>query len=276
MAHAPLPQLGLEVLLQALVLYLLSRTIYEWVVQSVVARKPRGGWVLQALRLPGNAVHEVSHALGYLVFGYRVKRLELSIWDPAGRGVCQPGKAWSPVSLPWLATGAAAVLPLVAGAATLSLCAMALGFAFHSGHSDPGEWAVLQAWDTLRETYRALNFHQWQTWVFLYLALSIGAELAPSDTDIRRGLGPVLLAGLGVALSAAVLGHLRPDSPAWHGLSHALAAGLSQLSWVLGFGIMANLLALALSLPGALIVRAFRNLPLALALARRRAGRRRH
>jgi hypothetical protein len=272
MAHVPLPQLGLEVLLKALALYLISRTSYEWVVQSVAARRPRGGWLLQALRLPGNAVHEVSHGIGYLLFGYRVKRLELSAWDPAGRGVCQPGEPWSPVSLPWLATGAAAVLPLVAGAATLSLCADLLGFQLHNGHGAAGEWALLQTWDSLRETLRALDFHQWQTWLFLYLALSIGAELAPSDTDIRRGLGPVLVAGLGVALTAAVLGHLRPTSPAWHHVSYALTAGLGRLSWVLDFGIMANLLALAVSLPGALLLRALRNL--VIRSARRRAGRR--
>lgn len=269
MAQVPLAQLGLEVLLKALGLYLLSRTSYEWVVQSVVARRPRGGWLLQALRLPGNAVHEVSHAIGYLLFGYRVKRLELSAWDPDGRGICQPGEPWSPISLPWLATGAAAVLPLVAGAATLSLCADLLGFQLHNGHGGADEWALLQAWDSLRETLRALNFHEWQTWLFLYLALSIGAELAPSDTDIRRGLGPVLLTGLGMALTAALLGHFRPDSPAWHQVSHWLTTGLRRLSWVLDFGIMANLLALAVSLPVALVLRAIRNL--ILNAARRRA-----
>lgn len=78
---------------QGVLLFVLSRALFVWVLQALASRNPRarGGWLVLLVRLPGNLVHEISHALGFLICGYRVRRLVPCIFDRAGGGACQPG-----------------------------------------------------------------------------------------------------------------------------------------------------------------------------------------
>ncbi|MGE5530999.1 MAG: hypothetical protein ACM3VW_02635 [Bacteroidota bacterium] len=174
-------------------LLLLSRVLFTEVVSAFADHRGKGFW-LAMLRLPGNFLHEVSHALGFLVCGYRVKRLLLCIFDREGRGSCTPGRAWSPITIPPLAIGMAALMPLVLGSLVLTLAARWLGVLQPETHG--AALALPNAWGESFALLRGLDWRTWQTWVFLYLTLSIGAELAPSSTDLRYGLptlGGILL-----------------------------------------------------------------------------------
>lgn len=248
------------VALEAVALYCLSRILFVWVLQALATRQTGGGWLIKVLRLPGNLVHEISHATGYLLCGYRVKRLVLCISDPKGRGACKPGRAWCPIAFPWLATASAAVLPLIIGALSLRGIAVMLDIPFTNGPGAPGDGPLLVLWDGVRATLRAMDYHDWRTYLFLYFGFSIGAELAPSQTDLRRSVIPVLGIAIGLACATYYLGHLHADSRAWEVFAGALSRGLRWMSSLLAFGILATALLAAVTVIPALVWRAARRL----------------
>ncbi|MEI6500064.1 MAG: hypothetical protein WCP21_03445, partial [Armatimonadota bacterium] len=104
----------LSVAAEAALLLVLSRILFILVVSAFADRRGKG-LVLGVLRLPGNFIHELSHAIGFLLCGYRIKRLLLCVFDREGRGFCTPGAAWSPFAFPQLAVGVAALMPLLLG-----------------------------------------------------------------------------------------------------------------------------------------------------------------
>lgn len=231
---------------EAAVLFLASRLLFTWVLESAWGSAWWRRLLVAILRTPGNLLHEVSHAIGYLLTGYRVRRIVPFLLDPEGRGLCQPGRPWSPVALPWLATGAAALMPLITGALALQYLSTVLGVP-----QDPQALAGGPgAWRQLPHILLGLDYHSWRTWVFLYLALSIGAELAPSDVDLRRSL-PALAAaaGLLVVLTIAVA-QLAPTSALRHDYVIYLSWLIRATSSVLDFGLMAVGLML---IPGAVL-----------------------
>ena len=248
------------VVAEAILLYMLSRLIFVWVLQSLASRNPhaRGGRLVQALRLPGNLVHELSHAAGYLIFGYTVRRMVPCIFDPRGRGSCQPGRPWSPIALPWLATGLAAIAPLLVGTLALrgaaNMLAIDLDFAVlpHAGFADllvNNIWANLQA----------LDFNAWQTYLFLYLAFSIGSELAPSSTDVRRSIPALLSVGVGFIAAFVVLQRLPADTPICQLFTTHMDSALGWLQTLLNFGILTVALVAAITAIPALLIRAARQ-----------------
>ncbi len=216
---------------QGVLLFMLSRALFAWALQALASRNPRrrGGWLVLLVRLPGNLVHEISHALGFLVCGYRVRRLIPCIFDKAGAGACRPGRAWSPLAVPWLATGLAALAPLIVGSLVLYGVAQWMHLPLDEqslSAATPGR-SVLQG---LYHALLALDYHSPRTWLFLYLAFTIGAELAPSSTDVRLGV-PALLA-VGALTVAVLLGvyQLAPDAPLRVAAIHQVTHGLAWMS----------------------------------------------
>ena len=248
------------VVAEAIVLYMLSRLLFSWVLQSVASRNPRrrGGRLVQLLRLPGNLIHELSHAAGYLLFGYTVRRVILCIFDPRGRGSCQPGRRWSPLALPWLATGAAAIAPLLVGSLALRGVAQMLSVELQVAPSAQSSIGTLLV-DNIGANLRLLDFHTWQTYLFLYLAFSIGSELSPSRADLERSV-PALLAG-GAVLIALLLALMRvaPDVPVHRFITTHIHALLSSLQALLDFGILTTALAAAVTVIPALLIRGIRR-----------------
>ena len=241
-------------------LFLLSRALFAWVLQALASRHPhrRGGWVVLLVRLPGNLIHEISHALGFLLCGYRVRRLIPCIFDSAGAGACVPGKPWSPVAVPWLGTGLAALAPLLLGSWVLYGVAgwMNLPLLDHAlSAADPGR-SVLRS---LFHGLLTLDFHSGRTWLFLYLAFTIGAELAPSSTDVRLGI-PALLAVTALTL-AVLLGvyQLAPAAPLRVVVVREVTLGLAWLTRLFSCAILTTLTALALTLIPAAILRGARG-----------------
>jgi len=219
---------------EAAVLYIASRVLFTWVLESAWGRARWRRFLVGILRAPGNLLHEVSHAVGYLLAGYRVRRIVPFFIDPEGRGMCQPGRPWSPLALPWLATGAAALMPLLTGALALRYLSWWLGV--------PEDAELLGggiAWRQLPQVLVDLDYHAWRTWVFLYLALSIGAELAPSEVDLRRSLPALLVAATGLIVLTAAVSSLEPDAALRHHYVIYLGWLVSSVSSVLDFGLMA-------------------------------------
>jgi hypothetical protein len=149
-------------------------------------------------------------------------------------------------------------MPLVVGSALLMLSGQTLGV-LHAP-LERGQHPLLpEVVADAAALLRMLDWHRWQTYVFLYLALSIGAELAPSATDLRHGLPALLgvLAGMwlfffavdqapGLAPVGIVATHLLERSAAW--LSQVWTATLA----------MTGAAAAVLLLPG-LLLRALRQ-----------------
>lgn len=248
------------VLAEAAVLYTLSRLLFVWVLQSLAARNPRarGGRPVQWLRLPGNLIHEFSHALGYLVCGYTVRRMVPCIFDRQGRGSCQPGRPWSPLALPWLASGVAAVAPLLVGTLVLRAVAQMLSIHLHTltvAHCTVGTLVLGNIWANLS----ALNYHHWQTYLFLYLAFSIGSELSPSEVDLRRSLPTLLAAAAGLVVMVVVLKRLPPEAAVRTFLSTQLQSGLTSLQALLDFGVITTALVAAITIVPATVIRAVRG-----------------
>ncbi len=181
---------------QTILLHLLSRRLLMGLVVRTLAARGSGRLgrsVLLLLRLPGNLLHEWSHAAGYIVSGYRIDDVASCLSDREGRGYCTPGRPWSPIHWRPLAAGVASVLPLFVGALVIRSLASVLGIALPAADLvDEGVAPVAsRLWSELGTFVVGLDWRAWQTYLFWYLALSIGAELAPSGTDLRRG-GPVL------------------------------------------------------------------------------------
>jgi hypothetical protein len=248
----PLTETLAPVALEAVVLLLLSRLLFAAVIASVADRRGKG-LALGLLRLPGNFVHELSHCLGFLLCGYRVQRLLLCIFDPKGRGSCTPGRPWSPVAFPHLAVGVAALMPLVGGSVVLLLAARWLGIGHLAAQPPDGE-LLPAVWRQALALLHSLDVHQWQTWLFLYLALSIGAELAPSSTDLRYALPTVILLTAGIWLFFFALGHADNLRSYREPLSLALGAGLLRLGSVLAVSLVTTAAATLVGLlPGVML-----------------------
>jgi hypothetical protein len=249
----------LVVVAEAFGIYCLSRILFVWVLQAVAVRAHGGGWVVKLLRLPGNLVHELGHALGYLLCGFRVKTLVPCVLDPAGRGLCQPGERWHELASPWLATGVAAIMPLLMGPLFLRGAAILLNFPLARVSSTGPEGVGMLIYEVLRQTLLNLNGHDWRTWVFLYLGFSVGAEMAPSDIDFKRSLAPLAATAAVFGGFSAWLGYLHPHSAAWAWYSTHLFGALNWLFSLLAFAFLATALVAAITLIPALAWRALRR-----------------
>ncbi len=227
---------------QAGLLYLVSqRLLLGFVVGAVAAR----GWgrfgrlVVSFLRLPGNLLHELSHAAGYLVTGYTIGRVATCVADREGRGYCEPGRPWSPVHWLPLASALAALLPLFVGAVAMRQLGGWLGVTLPTADviGKGVSPALSHLVSDLPAFLAGLDWASWKTYLFWYLALSIGAELAPSDVDLRKG-GPLIL----VLAGLLVLGlYAVPHMEMRPGNATAIYQGVRWLLSTLSAALFAGL-----------------------------------
>jgi len=231
-----LQELVWTVVLQAIGLLLISRLLFGGVIASVADRRGKG-LVLGVLRLPGNALHEFSHCLGFWLCGYRVKRVLLCIFDPRGRGSCTPGKPWSPITLPLLAVGLSALMPLLLGSVVLIVATRLLDIPAPVPLPPHGD-LLPELWQRSLHLLHGLDPHRWQTYVFLYLAVSIGAELAPSATDLRVALPTLIVLGFSMWLTLFGVDHARHLAPHRQAITAGLSAALVRLGSVLSLSLI--------------------------------------
>lgn len=232
------------------------------------------GWkpVIYTTGWLGTPVHELSHAFVGKLFG--IKLLSVKLFDPDPRsGVLghvtyqQPPRHWT-YTHQWIGTFFMGIAPLLIGSGLVALAFTLLiqpevdgryADAFRELSAQIGHGAFDEAARALGGVVRTLfaaTFAagwatRWQTWVFLYLALAIGAHLAPSRADMEGGW-PGFLVLLGVGLLANVIATLLGADPAaattW--LQHALGPLVGVLFLVLLINTGWLLVALVLSLLG--------------------------
>ncbi len=252
-----LQELVLTVSLQAVGLLLLSRLLFAGVISSFADRRGKGLF-LALLRLPGNTIHELSHCLGFLICGYRVKQVLLCVFDPRGRGSCTPGKPWSPVTAPQLAIGVSALMPLLAGSVVLILAARGLHIPAPAAQASPDD-LLPELWRQSLRLLHGLDPQRWQTYLFLYLALSVGAELAPSATDLRCALPTLVLLAAGVWLTLFALDHAENLQAYRHSVVIGLSLGLLRLGSVLSLSLVVTAAATVVGLVPGLMIQGLRH-----------------
>ena len=231
------------VILQTLALFWLSRGLLLGYVMRTLAAQSGGARsrrLVSLLRLPGNLLHEVSHAAAYLLSGYRIRRFATCWSDPEGRGYVETGRPWSPLHWGPLSGALSCAAPLLVGALSIHALGVLLGIPLPAldvtsegvgpavSRTLTGVWSLLAHVDLLA----------WQTYVFWLLAFSIGAELAPSGGDLRQGC--VMLGVLVVLFTGGLIAvphmELRPDR------AEALLVGAGWLLGTLSTALFAGLI----------------------------------
>jgi hypothetical protein len=207
-------------------LWLAAVLALGWFVHRRILAWLGPGRLVHVLRLPGNLLHEVAHAVATLACGYTIVGFTVSLFDPAERGGVRPGPAWTRFTRPWVANLVSPIAPLAAGIVALRLLARWSG-APTLPRSFAGAYAVASG----------LPFRSWELWAALVLAVPVCAEMCPSDVDLRAWARPAAIVGLlaGAAAWAVehwypglVWGYVRPLDPL---LTRTIAPGLSLAAW---------------------------------------------
>lgn len=192
----------LPLALQVIILYGLSQLI-----DRLVLRNLGRGWYL-ALTWPGVVVHELSHFLGCLVTLTRVTRVEL--FHPHGNtlGMVEHVQTRNPIknivisiaplfgvtAVIWLLTKW--VFPELYIEQVESVRVALSDFtSFGNFFSISGEY-IQTLFTYIGNLFGAMDFNHWQTYVFLYLMLTLSSHAAPSSVDLKHTY--IGLAGLAV------------------------------------------------------------------------------
>lgn len=159
--------------LQAIALYLIS----EYLHRSLSSASKT---LYVFLMLPGTIIHEFSHAVVALLMGARITDFSVM---PSGNTLGHI-KHTAP-KIPFIGNAAISVAPLIGCPAILLLISKYFGVHFDF---PPSTFDILMETRFLIEGtlsfITGLDYSNWRTYVFLYLALTLGAGAAPSKTDI--------------------------------------------------------------------------------------------
>ncbi len=132
------------------------------------------------LMLPGTIIHEFSHAVVALLMGARITNFSVM---PSGNTLGHIEH--TAPKIPLIGNAAISVAPLIGCPAILLLISSYFGVHFNP---PPGSFDILIetrfVFDGTLSFITSLDYLNWKTYVFLYLALILGAGAAPSKTDI--------------------------------------------------------------------------------------------
>jgi len=163
--------------LQAIVLYLISEYLH---CSLSLASKT----LYVVLMLPGTIVHEISHAVVALLMGARITKFSVI---PSGDTLGHV--EYTAPKIPLIGNAAISIAPLIGCPAILLLISRYFGVNFDF---PPASFDILAESRFLLEGtlsfITVLDYLNWKTYVFLYLALTLGAGAAPSKTDINSML----------------------------------------------------------------------------------------
>ena len=159
--------------LQAIVLYLIS----EYLHRSLSSASKT---LYVVLMLPGTIAHETSHAIMALLMGARITKFSvIPSEDTLGH------VEYTAPKILFIGNAAISIAPLIGCPAILLLISGYFGV-----HIDfpPASFDILTELrfllDGTLSFITGLDYLNWKTYVFLYLALTLGAGAAPSKTDI--------------------------------------------------------------------------------------------
>ena len=167
--------------LQAIALYLISGYLHR-------SLSSASKTLYIVLMLPGTIAHETSHAIVALLMGARITKFSVI---PSGNTLGHV--EYTSPKIPFIGNATVSNAPLIGCPAILLLISRFFGVYFDY---PPGSFDILAETGFLLDgTFSfitGLDYLNWKTYVFLYLALTLGAGAAPSKTDII-GLLPGLI-----------------------------------------------------------------------------------
>lgn len=237
----------------ALTFWLLVIMFTAWGVHTIWSGlvKPR---IVNSVLLPGTLVAQLGHVLGLLISGSAVRNTQLMGDDDEGKPKTDtPEQNRLPIIGPILV----GLLPLVACASCLYVATMYWGLGVIRNLRGGTKLLLPQelpttldgVWDLLRgavdlveallDAVIASDLTDWQTAVFLYLAVCLTVRMAPFEGNRRGAIGAIFLAAVVIAVLGSVI-------PAAH--------EFVQSSWaVLSFtvGVLLFLLVVSLVVAGA-------------------------
>ncbi|MCZ7402828.1 MAG: M50 family metallopeptidase [Candidatus Methanoperedens sp.] len=159
--------------LQAIVLYLISEYLHR-----SLSYGSKTLYVI--LMLPGTIAHELSHAFVALLMGARITKFSVI---PSGDTLGHV--EYTAPKIPLIGNTAISIAPLIGCPAILLIIS-----GYFGAHFDlpPGSIDILAELrfiiDGAFSFITGLDYLNWKTYVFIYLALTLGAGAAPSKTDI--------------------------------------------------------------------------------------------
>lgn len=236
---------------------------------SAIRAGGTGSWAFLVLHAPGNVFHELAHATGFLVAGYRIDRIRFFFNDDqGGGGYCRSGAPWAPWANPPLRALLAASAPLILGSLGFAALLWSMGI-------DPGRQRVggdlptqfagivphlLDQARALGDTARRIDPGDGRTWALGAAAFLLGAHMLPSTSDLAG-----ILFALATVFLAAWLGAVGSDQgPAWLAgfaatLRDAIVWVLVRVNALIALGIACCAAALVVSLPLVALARAGRR-----------------
>ncbi len=199
---------------------------------------------LRFLATPGILVHELSHAAGCLIMGARVT--DLSLYDPKGGYVSHTEPKVPIIGRPLIALAPIlgcgfALWLIVQGFGTGHLARLSLPL-----HLDVSSSGFNRFFDEfvgvvngIIRAMRGANYTNIWTYVFIYLALSMGFALGPSRQDLHNAaFGLIVTAGL-IYLVHLILRFFSVekglDSIVLNALLHPLSFAVGMMTVVLAF-----------------------------------------
>jgi hypothetical protein len=241
--------------LQLALLYALSGIVNR----IALARLGKTFYLL--LMWPGVVVHELSHVVGCLVTGTRIREVHLFAPRDEGRGRMVLGFVTHDRASNAFATSVIGGAPFFGGAAALwgltafmmpaigRASAFAPVVARAATASAVGETLVTAGRRYVEFVLAAghgLDWRAWQTYLFLYLAFSVAAHVAPSRPDLKNAAAGAFAATVLLAV-AAYAG--KRWAPAFTAAALAsFAKGVGAVTVLLGFGLAALFAAAAIFL----------------------------
>jgi len=237
----------LPLLIELLALYLLSRTLGK-LVASIGSRG-----LYYFLVLPGTIAHELSHAAAAVLCRERIRRMSLFEYsaDSMQLGSVEhtvKKDSWRYLKLPLIS-----LAPLV-GCSAVLFWITRLFFAGVVPIEVTGIEPDLQVvFSSVSAMLWEMDYTLPETWLFLYLALSLSLGAAPSRADIKNCFTSLLVLGAVLAL----FGYAGQRSALF---GSALAEGMRMGTGVLLALEMLFSFGIAFALLGALLVLPFASL----------------
>jgi len=184
--------LFLPLFIQILVLYFLSQLL-----NRLVLRRLGRGWYL-ATMWPGVMVHELSHLVGCLITFTKVYRVHLFNPTQDSLGFVEHAKSRNPVKNIIISIaplfGVTAVIWLLTRflwsdlyvAQVSSLQAALTDFTTFQNFFDFTKEYFSQYWIYIKDLIQSFDLTSWQTYVFIYLMLTLSSHAAPSKEDLTH------------------------------------------------------------------------------------------
>jgi hypothetical protein len=255
--------LFLPLLIQILVLYFLSR-----LVDKLVLRRLGRGWYL-ATMWPGVMIHELSHFVGCLITLTKVYRVHL--FDPSGDslGFVEHARTRNPLkniiisiaplfgvtAVIWLLTKF--LFPELYLAFSSNISAALSDFTTFQNFFNITRDYFLQYWIYIKDLAGSFDLGAWQTYVFIYLMLSLSSHAAPSKEDLKHTYAG--LAGLIVIFTLIYYVDQWLQVPITWTIIKWLTTPVYLAAGFLTYGIIFAAISLVIMLIFSLIVRLFKR-----------------